>query len=44
MKVGVMAAGTMGQVLLRHSHRQKDTKYIYVISTMNLLQMVKENR
>lgn len=44
MKVGVIGAGTMGSVLLRHSHRQKDTKYTYVILTMNLLQTVKENR
>ena len=42
MKVGVIGAGTMGSgIVFRHSHRQKDTKYTYVILTMNLPQTVK---
>ena len=40
MKVGVIGAGTMGSGIA-HSHRQKDTKYTYVILTMNLPQTVK---
>ena len=41
MKVGIIGAGTMGSGIAQLLLRQKVMKYIYAISTMNLLQTAK---
>ena len=41
MKVGVIGAGTMGSGIAQAFAQTEDTKYTYVILTMNLLQTVK---